>query len=94
MEHIVEVYRWTLRSNYNLEVQEQKAIREKGGFYELREILFPCLVIENNEHLNYSLIKSLSLFAIARTPYPILDGICLVPRATFVGTCLRPTAIF
>ena len=39
VEHIVEVYRWTLRFNYNLEVQEQKAIREKGGFYELREIL-------------------------------------------------------
>jgi hypothetical protein len=39
VEHIVEVYRWTLRSNYNLEVQEQKAISEKGGFYELREIL-------------------------------------------------------
>ena len=39
MEHIVEVYRWTLRFNYNLEVQEQKAIREKGGFYVLREIL-------------------------------------------------------
>ena len=39
MEHIVELYRWTLRSNYNLEVQEQKAIREKGGVYELREIL-------------------------------------------------------